>query len=462
MSTVPSFEIPNPKHEIRNKSKTQKKNVRNEEARSHPWRSRWLVGAFLGVLNDDASPGHSRRSVVRVLVIWIFGFEFVSDFGFRASDLASARDRVTMNTPPFLFVVCQVGAERVLKQELSGEWPDFRFAFSRPGFVTFKLTETRAQLDDFDLRSVFARTYGFSLGRVEGRTAERAAASLWTLVGDRGFDHLHVWQRDTAMPGDKGFEPGITPLAVEVGRIVVDRRQAVSTERSLPVNLVARPGDSVLDCVLVEPNQWWIGFHRATALPTRWPGGTPKIDLPPDTVSRAYLKTREALLWSRLPVSRGDRCVEIGSSPGGSCQALLDRGLIVTGIDPADMDDLLLADPHFTHIKARGADLKRREFRRIKWLMADSNVAPKHTLDTVEHIVTNRQVNVRGMLLTLKLLDWKLAESIPDYIQRIRSWGYEYVRARQLAFNRQEICVAAMRRRQMRRESKRASHRRTK
>jgi hypothetical protein len=77
--------------------------------------------------------------------------------------------------------------------------------------------------------------------------------------------------------------------------------------------------------------------------------------------------------------------------------------------------------------------------------MADSNVAPKHTLDTVEHIVTHRQVQIRGMLLTLKLPEWKLADSIPGYLARIRGWGYEPVRARQLAHNRQEICVAATR-----------------
>jgi len=46
------------------------------------------------------------------------------------------------------------------------------------------------------------------------------------------------------------------------------------------------------------------------------------------------------------------------------------------------------------------------------------------------------------MLLTLKLPDWQLAERIPEYLDRIRSWDYRYVRARQLAFNRHEICVA--------------------
>lgn len=357
-----------------------------------------------------------------------------------------------MNAPRFLFVVCQAGAERAIKDELARQWPDFRFAFSRPGFVTFRLPEHHDLRDDFDLQSVFARTYGFSLGKIEGPTAEDNAGSLWSLATDRKIDHVHVWQRDVRPPGEKGFEPGVTPLAAAIGRIIADRRPAAMAGHSLPMNLVARSGDRVLDCVLVEPDQWWIGYHRATTLPTRWPGGTPKIHLPPDAVSRAYLKMREALLWSRFTMSAGDHCVEIGSSPGGSCQALLDRGLIVTGIDPADMDEILLAAPNFTHVKARGADLKRREFRNMKWLMADSNVAPKHTLDTVESIVTNRRVNVRGILMTLKLPDWKLAESIPDYIERIRSWGYQYVRARQLAYNRQEICVAALRRRQMRRQ----------
>ena len=87
----------------------------------------------------------------------------------------------------------------------------------------------------------------------------------------------------------------------------------------------------------------------------------------------------------------------------------------------------------------------------LGWLAADSNVAPVHTLDTVEAIVTHPQVQVHGLLLTLKLLQWELADQIPAYLDRVRSWGYRHVKARQLSFNRQEICVAAMRRRGMRR-----------
>ena len=72
-------------------------------------------------------------------------------------------------------------------------------------------------------------------------------------------------------------------------------------------------------------------------------------------------------------------------------------------------------------------------------------------MDTVENIVTNRQVHIRGLLLTLKMPDWNLAEAIPEYLERVRAWGYHYVNARQLAFDRQEICVAALRSRELRR-----------
>jgi 23S rRNA (cytidine2498-2'-O)-methyltransferase len=48
------------------------------------------------------------------------------------------------------------------------------------------------------------------------------------------------------------------------------------------------------------------------------------------------------------------------------------------------------------------------------------------------------------MLLTLKLTDWSLAAQLPEWINRVRGWGYNVVRARQLVHNRQEICVAAL------------------
>jgi len=153
---------------------------------------------------------------------------------------------------------------------------------------------------------------------------------------------------------------------------------------------------------------------------------------------------REALDWAQFPLEKDQQAVEIGCAPGGASQALMERGLLVTGIDPADVDPVVANDPRFHHVKKRGADVQRREFRKTRWLAADMNVAPQYTLDTVEAIVTHPEVKIQGLLLTLKLLDWDLAAMVPDYLERIRGWGYRDVRARQLQFNRQEICVAAL------------------
>jgi len=343
----------------------------------------------------------------------------------------------------FLFAAIQAGAERALKNEIAREHPELRFAFSRPGFVTFRLPdETRA---DFALRSVFARTWGYSLGKVGGAADTQLASDAWRLFGEQRLDepirHVHVWQRDRPLPGDEGYDGAADELARSLGALLLEQEP----ERAEPpkVNSVAAAGDVVLDSVLVERNEWWLGWHRAAAPETRWIGGVPAIALPARLISRAYLKIVEALEWSELPIAAGDRCVEIGSSPGGSCLALLERGLNVTGIDPAEMDAEVLAHPGFTHVRARAKDAKRSVFRDCRWLVMDANVAPSYTLDTLDGVLTQAGARPEGLVLTLKLTDPALTEKLPQVAERIRRYGYRRVRMRPLAFNRQEVCAVA-------------------
>ena len=386
----------------------------------------------------------------------------------------------------FLFVVCQVGSEATVKNEVARKHPSFRFSFSRRGFLTFRIPDEVARDRKFELNCAFARTWGFSLGKAVGTDGQQLARDFWKPFVERypaevlaQFKHLHVWQRDRFVPGDSEFEPGVTPLAEGISELILEQQPNVGTtahligepdgvstrsessdspganarqlasERSawsLQVNEDAQVDDRVLDCVIVEPNEWWFGWHRANTVETRWPGGVPCVDSPENMISRAYLKIEEAIRWSELPIQAGDRFVEIGSSPGGSCQALLDRGCLVTGIDPAEMDPILLANPNFTHLRSRAKKVERNDFQSFRWLAMDANVAPKYTLDTVEAIVMQPNVRIEGLLLTLKLTDLALAAELPLFHKRIRSWGYRRVRARQLAFNRQEVCVVATQR----------------
>ena len=343
----------------------------------------------------------------------------------------------------FLFVVCQPGFEAALKHDVTERRGGLRFAVSRPGFVTVRV-EPSAELR---FASPFARTWGRSLGKVRDADPRRLAAAVWTLLGERGAAeastarHLHVWPRTRPLPGDQDFDPAAARAAHDAGELIVAARP--SGGAPLALNRHAASGDAIVDCCLVEPNEWWLGWHRAAAPETRWPGGVPSITSPAHEISRAYFKIVEALLWSELPVRAGDRWVEIGSAPGGASKALLDLGCAVTGVDPAEMDPAVLANPRFTHVRARAKDAKRGAFRDCRWLAIDVNAAPKYTLDTAEAAVNESGARVEGMVLTLKLTDPAYALELPAFEQRVRAWGYADVRARQLAFNRREVCLVA-------------------
>ncbi len=345
----------------------------------------------------------------------------------------------------FLMTTCQIGFEAALKAEIARRYPAFRFAYSRPGFVTFKLPEGESFPADYRLRAVFARGYAFSLGKVSGDDLEKRAEESWRLFGDRPVCRLHVWQRDQARRGHRGWEPGVTPEVLEAEEALL-RHAPKGTElvdRELWRSELAGHGEPILDCILVEPNEWWIGYHRARGFSTRLPGGMLPLELPPQMVSRAWLKMEEGLQWSELPIQVGDRVAEIGSAPGGGSQALLSRGCEVLGIDPARMDPAVLLHPRFTHIRRRSNQVRRTTYRKVRWLTADMNVTPNYTLDVIEEIVKRPDVKIRGILLTLKLIQPEMASRVDEYLGRVREWGFPVVRARQLQFNRHEIALTA-------------------
>jgi len=358
-----------------------------------------------------------------------------------------------MSDAAYLFVTCQRGAEKALKAELTGSHPEFRASFSRPGFVTFKVPAALAADSKWSLDSHFARQWAWSLGKVTDESDSPAALTkalvqeLRTLAPEP-FHQLHVWPRDAAPVGHRGFEPGETDesrAARELLLAELPPELLLRNDEGKTASL--RAGQRVLDVVLVEPGEWWFGWHtvRRGEPWSRWPGGVFVAAMDESIVSRAYLKMREGITSFRWPVKFGDTVIEIGSSPGGASQALLELGLKVIGVDPAEMHETLLAEKKFTHWRMRGSEIKKTRLRGVKWLTADLNVAPDYTLDTVEEIVTNQHVRIAGLLLTIKLPEWDLAAQIPEHMARVKSWGYKSVRARQLSHNRQEYCLCALR-----------------
>ena len=321
----------------------------------------------------------------------------------------------------FVFVVCQKNAQDVCKQEIAKNHPDLRFAFSRRGIMTFKITEPSSLEFNkpFFLQSIFARTYGLSVFNLNGEIGS-IKSELDRYLKANKIDQVHVWRRKEQDNEYSAENESEKEQLAEIGKFA----------KGIKVNQIAKVDQAILDLIEVDENRWLIGRHIASSTFHRWPAGKLPIVPKQEVISRAYYKTREGIQWGQLPIREGDVCAEIGAAPGGSSQALLEAGCHVIAVDPAKLDPSIADHPNVTHFKRRGKEVRKTEFAKVRWLFADLNVTPKYTLDTIEDIVASQNVNVRGMLLTLKLRDQFTSEELLAFGERVKNLGFRHVKLR--------------------------------
>ena len=189
------------------------------------------------------------------------------------------------------------------------------------------------------------------------------------------------------------------------------------------------PGDWIADCVLVEPNQWWIGVPSGPLGASRWPGGVLWLDLPDEMVTRAWLKMEEALRWAALPVAVGTAVRGDGQSPGGASQALLAQGLERRRHRSGrDRPAILAHSPLYAHHRRAFQPGAAAGVPQNPLALGRHERRPRYTLEAVEATVTHPEVNIRGILVTFKPRSGRLATEVPAYLARIRGWGFNLVR----------------------------------
>ena len=381
-----------------------------------------------------------------------------------ASSVNLARGMSILNNSQFLYFSCQHGAENFLKHQWCEPNGPFRIAYSSKGFLTLKGQMALSIWSRAIPQAPLIRSRGFILGKFEGSDANQLTDKVIEQVRDLDWQLMHVWERDNHPVGWRGFEPGNSELAREIASKLRVKLEANQDSRAVlcrgpdTVQTIHPSGDTrkitppksdsnrVLEVILDTPGRWWLAAKSIQTRYDQWPGGIPDLPVPQEVISRAYYKIAEAFAWAGFQIRPKERIVEIGSSPGGACQWLLEQGARVTGIDPAEMDPAVLQHPNFSHWRNRSIQVKRRAFSQFRILVCDANVTPNYTLDTVEAIVNYPTSNFRGLVLTMKLPEWEHAQEIPAHIERVRSWGFEWVEARQLAHNRREYCLAARKR----------------
>ncbi|GEP43506.1 SAM-dependent methyltransferase [Brevifollis gellanilyticus] len=329
-----------------------------------------------------------------------------------------------MKKPEFVFATCRAGSEPSLKREVAarhGGW--LTPAFMRPQLITFKAkTEMRP---DFELDAAFSSVSGFSAGMA--KTPEEVAAK----VQEQGLEvsQVHVYPR---VIGEDG-------VADEVWQ----RVDAIHGQIT-PLVSLTKTSQLILDVIIGEEGEpWFLGIHRRTPAAHPSPGALPRVQLPPEAPSRAWLKMEQALSWLGLDAPdalKGKTALELGSAPGGASWALLQRGMRVIGLDTGSMDERVLRHPNYHHLSIPAGDVSLRELpREVDLLASDMNLHPGLVVKYMERFT--RELNPRWLALTLKMNDGQVESQIPSLLQQLRRFTPGEVYARQLPANRREITV---------------------
>jgi 23S rRNA (cytidine2498-2'-O)-methyltransferase len=315
----------------------------------------------------------------------------------------------------FAFATCLPGLEPAVKLDVARVRPSLRFAYSRPGLVTFK---SQGPLTPDDVpATAFARVWGRSIG--PARDPGDAAHQLAQVDATR----VHVFKRDP--DSDTDLAPWKAALAAwPAGPAVA--------------------GDLVADVIVDGAEPAWLGLHRHDANHVAAPGSFMDIDVPPDAPSRAYAKAEEAIAWAQLPVTAGHVALEIGAAPGGAVMALARRGVEVYGVDTGDLAANVRALPGVHHLALKVGALRWEQLpARVDWLLVDVNLAPQVALHEVARLMPKLKPTLRGAIFTLKLNDVAFVSALPSLVERIAGFGFANVRMRHLPSNRREICVVA-------------------
>lgn len=331
----------------------------------------------------------------------------------------------------FVFATCLPGLEPAIKLDVARTRPELRFAYSRPGLVTFK--SARAVGPDDPPGSVFAHVWGRSIGAAsDPATAALQLAAL-------GATRVHVFAREPEAATDLAAWQ-----ALDVGGPAGPAGPGGPGGPGGP----AEPGDLVAD-VIVAPavgEPAWLGMHRHDRFRPPHPGGAIPVDVPGDAPSRAYAKIEEAIAWARLPIEAGHVALEIGAAPGGAVLALARRGVEVWGVDTGELAPSVLALPNVHHVMKKVGALRWEQLpARVDWLLVDVNLAPQVALHEVARLMPRLAPALRGAVFTLKLNDWAFVSELPVLVGRIRQMGLPDVRVRHLPSNRREVCAVALR-----------------
>jgi 23S rRNA (cytidine2498-2'-O)-methyltransferase len=182
----------------------------------------------------------------------------------------------------------------------------------------------------------------------------------------------------------------------------------------------------------------FIGWGTPAEQLSDWPGGAVRFQREEGQISRAKFKLLEAERTFGLNYAVFRSALDIGAAPGGWTSLLLERGLAVTAVDPAELHPSLSGYPRLTALKKNAGEVKFQPGA-FDLLVCDMSWSP---LQMVKLVLDLQQALAEGgtAIVTVKLMHRKPLQTIRDVISRFET-VFELRKAKQLFHNRDEITL---------------------
>lgn len=264
-----------------------------------------------------------------------------------------------------------------------------------------------------------------------------AAASL-----EEALERIVAWAREADLPvrGKKTAvqarkaEAAAAPAAVTVPIEVKRAVDQVLTEVYGAIPTV-REMEYVIS-VYEARDGMYVGGSQPQENLSSWSGGAIHFRKEEGDISRAKFKLMEAEIVFGLDFSKYDSALDLGAAPGGWSSFLLEKGLRVTAVDPADMHPSLLQDRRFTYLRNNAADVQFPPDA-FDLLVCDMSWDPEKMAELVKRLLP--AVQEQGLILTtVKLLHGKAFATLRK-VEQIMEPEAKLVKAKQLFHNREEI-----------------------
>ena len=262
------------------------------------------------------------------------------------------------------------------------------------------------------------------------------------------------------LPGLASLERG-TYFAVQTRLAQIEENQATRPYSSGQINqalaqMVAEEtgaveyvkNPQVIISLLCTMDKGYVGISTAEENLSSWPGGARRFAQTPEQISRAEFKLLEALEVFGVTFPSQGYALDLGAAPGGWTRLLLDTGLNVVAVDPANLDPHLTKRKHLEHYRGYAENYLAEAIRKSRRFDVIVNDMRMDAREAARQLVkASLCLQADGFIISVLKLPHAAPginplTNLKEALKILRT-QFDFVQAHQLFHNRQEVTVVA-------------------